>query len=227
MKHIGALALIIALLLCTARAQEIGDEPIKEIDVLCVGDSITFGATTQNPLRDSYPAQMKKLKGALKIKGANCGVSSMMVRKDSTRAYTGTRAYETSLKATPDAVLLMLGTNDAFAWRDGYFEDDYMSLVEVYQSLPSHPVVFVLLPPKIIKDEGADKILTDKIIPILKNVADLYGCPLIDLNTFSIDKAEFFPDGLHPNKEGYGLIAQYIYDQLTAYYAQETEEQPT
>lgn len=225
MKRMGVFILIITLLMSPVMAEE--NSKIAEridLNVLCVGDSITFGATTKNPLRDSYPAQMKKIEGILEIKASNCGVSSMMVRKDSTRAYTATRAYDTSLKMTPDVVLLMLGTNDAFAWREGYFEDDYMSLIDTYQSLPSQPVVFVLLPPGIIKDENADKILNDRIIPMLKNAADLYACPVIDLNEFCRDKAEYFPDGLHPNKEGYGLIAKYIYDCLTAYYTEETEE---
>jgi hypothetical protein len=47
-------------------------------------------------------------------------------------------------------------------------------------------------------------------------VAAAKGIPTIDVNTPTTGHSELFPDGVHPNDNGYKLLAQTMYDGLLA-----------
>lgn len=194
-----------------------GAEP-QELNLMCVGDSLTFGAATANPLRESYPAQLKKMKGSLKLKVINYGCSGVTASSGTNMPYVGTEQYAKSMRKAPDAVLVMLGTNDGVKWRPESFERDFAALIAGYQSLDSKPVVFVILPPVRYDDQAAEQVLRDKIRPIERVVAERMGCPVLDACAWTQGQDVLYSDGLHFTKEGYGMLAANIYSELELYY---------
>src|SRR4029079_3717098 len=127
-------------------------------------------------------------------------------------------------------VVIMLGTNDSARdnWtpdgkpkNDQRFLTEYGELVDHFTSLPTHPVVFLVLPPAVgTVPQGVlinGKTLHDEVIPVIKQVAALKGMPTIDANAPTTNHPEYFMvDNIHPNDVGYVALAQIIYDGLTA-----------
>lgn len=212
--------LIIALALPSfgMAAQADDGAETQMLNLMCVGDSLTFGATTANPLRESYPVQLKKMEGSLKLKVTNYGCSGMTVSSETNMPYVGTEQYAKSMTKAPDAVLVMLGTNDGVKWRPESFERDFAALIEGYQSLESKPVVFVILPPVRYDDPAAEKVLSEKIRPIEQAVAERLGCPVIDAYAWTQGQDALYSDALHFTKEGYGMLAANIYSELESYF---------
>ena len=62
-----------------------------------------------------------------------------------------TTEFDMASKASPDVVVIMLGTNDVrkSEWNQGQFFNDYVELIKVFQNLKSKPQVFVTIPPPI------------------------------------------------------------------------------
>lgn len=75
----------------------------------------------------------------------------------------------------------MLGTNDSkpHNWSAADYEQELVKVVELYRNLPSHPVVYLLIPPKASVPKGkkevafkiSNTILENEIIPTVKRVA--------------------------------------------------------
>lgn len=74
-------------------------------------------------------------------------------------SYWATDKFQDTLDSNPDIVTVMLGTNDA-KWCNWYgppngvpsgagtqFAADYVKMIKLFKALPSHPKVFVVLPP--------------------------------------------------------------------------------
>ena len=59
-------------------------------------------------------------------------------------------------------------------------------------------------------------VLNDEVCPIVEEIADELGIPVVNLHTFTDGHPEWFADGLHPNEEGNQAIAEYIYDTVFA-----------
>ena len=74
-------------------------------------------------------------------------------------SYWSTPQFQATLASNPDIITIMLGTNDA-KWCNWFgppnglpagagtqFAADYVKMIKLFKSLPSHPKVFVVLPP--------------------------------------------------------------------------------
>lgn len=74
--------------------------------------------------------------------------------KDSANPYWNEAYYAQSLETTPEVVIFMLGTNDAWQWRDPGtdYDSDWKAMVQSFQGLASKPKVFVMIPPPVYKD---------------------------------------------------------------------------
>ena len=98
-----------------------------------------------------------------------------------------------------------------------------MELVSIYRNLPSHPVVYLLMPPTAFVRKGKDEvafkisnvIIENEIIPIVKRVAEQTKTSVIDIFSATKDHPEYFPDGVHPNVVGNKAIAETIYTVLS------------
>lgn len=184
-------------------------EPSDAVRVACVGDSLTQST--------SYPLELLIRLGN-RYSCRNFGAGSTTISLDSETPYMNTSVFESALEFQPDLVIIMLGTNDAQPSLHQYnttFIDDYVKLVSEFQKLSSEPKIWIVLPPPIFSDQGG-KISPDyfenTLIPLIKQVAQETGLPLIDVHSALVDYADYFPDGIHPNYEGGKLMATEIYN---------------
>jgi len=202
------------------------------IKVACLGDSITNGKLASGNSRhnESYPSQLQLLLGSA-YQVTNYGVERAGVLKHSrTPIWDYTLAASTA--SQPDIVVIMLGTNDAIntgsSWPSGEFTSEYISLIRVFQNLSSKPDVLLMEPPPCYQDGvygGHNQTIINKLLPsMLPQIArssglrppiDVFGnfmarCPQLVLSTCDLMGGVFHNDALHPNDEGYRLIAMSV-----------------
>ncbi|MBV4358202.1 GDSL-type esterase/lipase family protein [Pinibacter aurantiacus] len=185
----------------------------KVINVACIGNSITAGAGIKDPTHNSYPAQLQALLGD-GYKVSNFGFSGATLLKKGNRPYWNTTTYQQALQSMPDIVFIKLGTNDSKKVNREFYDDfnnDLHELVQSFRQLSSHPRVVLMLP---VTSYGTDSngiydpVITSKIIPFIQQVAYADNLEVIDLHSLFAGKRELFPDRIHPNAEGAGIIAK-------------------
>lgn len=202
--------------------------PIREADypepirVACVGDSITFGHGLKDRAHESYPVQLQALLGS-HWQVMNFGFSGATLLKHGTRPYSLQPPYREALASKPNVVIIKLGTNDTnqkdWPSHKKEFLSDYLELIRTFRELETRPRIYLCLPVPLFRDRGknydTDKILTEEVIPKIRAVARKTHVPVIDLYTELADKAEMFPDGVHPDARGARVMAAAICAQLT------------
>ena len=206
----------------------------KKVNVVCIGDSITFGARTDDPTKESYPAQLQLLLGDDYLV-KNLGISSCTLLKKATPSVWNELS---KIKASnPNIIVISLGTNDTcgmgtcgnrMCWE--YIEEfynDYLNLIDIFQNLSSNPKIWICAPsPMVLETPGLTqeringlsirKPRLQKLIGLVKKVAKEKNVNFIDLNTSLDHQPELFTieDGVHPNKIGYQIIAELVYREL-------------
>jgi lysophospholipase L1-like esterase len=178
--------------------------------VACVGDSITQGVGAGKG--ESYPAQLQKLLGE-QWEVLNFGVSGRTLLKKGDYPYWKEKAYEQALASKPDAVVIMLGTNDTKPqnWKfKEEFAGDYRALVQSFQALPSKPRVFICRPVPVPRpgNFGINEKGVQEEIPMLDALAKELGAGVIDMHAALEGKPEMLPDRVHPNTAGAGEMAK-------------------
>lgn len=191
----------------TAQARSAEDGRIR---VACVGDSITYGLGIGNREEACYPAVLGRMLGdGYRVR--NFGVSGATMRTRGARPYRDRAEFVRATRWNPDAVVIMLGTNDAYRWdrvREEEFSEDCAALLNQFGHLPSRPRLFLCLPPPVYVGSGE---ISNEAIPALTRVARKKGVPVIDLDTPFRGKADLFPDGLHPDAEGAAIMAREVH----------------
>ena len=127
--------------------------PGETMVIGCVGDSLTEGALSDKRV-SSYPQLLQERLPNPPYKIFNFGRGGVTAQRGigtPPAAYIETTKYKDSMSAHLDVVVLQLGTNDArkIYWNEDKFRADYIDLIERYQSLSSHPIVFVSTPPPV------------------------------------------------------------------------------
>ncbi|MGH8048018.1 MAG: GDSL-type esterase/lipase family protein, partial [Chthoniobacterales bacterium] len=181
-----------------------------QIRIACVGDSITFGAGCRDPLQDGYPSVLQRSLGdAYKV--GNFGIAGANLIKTGDQPYWKEKAFEAAISFEPNAVIILLGTNDTKPQNLCFinrFEQDLGEMIDRFATLPSHPKIWVCLPAPVyyvawdINQPGLDQLL-----PIIKRVAAEKKVPVINLFRALSNKPMSFPDGVHPNESGSQTIA--------------------
>lgn len=203
-------------LLCIASVQA---QPIK---VACVGESVAFGSGLSDREANSYPAQLQKILGE-GFEVRNFASENASVSPDPPAPYIETRQYKEALKFQPDVVLIHLGTYDTKAqpWSQSWkFGIAYQELISQFRALPSKPVVWVVKPVPVFKNEESGvnaTILEEEILPLLEGIAAKAKASIINLHTPFLKRPELFPDGIHPNPNGATEIAKIIASELEKY----------
>jgi lysophospholipase L1-like esterase/pimeloyl-ACP methyl ester carboxylesterase len=190
-----------------------------QINVTCVGDSITFGAAIKDRGTNSYPAQLQKMLGD-GYKVHNFGVNGATLLKKGDKPYWKLGAYQNALKSNPQIVVIKLGTNDTKPqnWKHkAEYEADYKALIESFQALPSKPRVIIMFPVPVAKDRWGinEKAVKGQAIPTLRKVSLATGCEIIDLHTAMMSHHDLMPDGVHPNGKGATILANRVHDTIT------------
>jgi lysophospholipase L1-like esterase len=201
--------------------------PIREgayrapIRVACVGDSITYGYGIQDRDHSSYPAQLSALLGK-KWEVRNFGVNGATALKNGTRSYMQQPSFREALAYEPDVVIVKLGTNDtnARSWpsHKDEFLADYLAIIRNFSALKTKPRIYLCRPVPLFRDRGkeydTDKILTEEVIPKINAAARQAKLRVIDLYVPFDGKAALFPDGVHPDAKGAGIMARQVYAKL-------------
>jgi len=208
--------LLSVLVLCAAMCRA-ADEPIR---ISCVGDSITAGAGVQDPGHNAYPIVLGKLLGE-KYSSKNFGVSGTTLLKKGDNPYWKQKAFKDATDFAPNIVVIKLGTNDTkpqnIKFKDE-FVTDLTAMVDHFAALPSKPKIFLCRPvPAYATQWGInEKGIQDMVLPAIDTVAKAKGCTIIDLHAALSDKANLFPDKIHPNAEGAALMAKAVADAISA-----------
>lgn len=187
--------------------------------VACVGNSITYGVLVDNAT-DAYPAMLQEQLGA-SFEVRNFGVPGASVQFTKDKTYLKTKQFEELLAYKPDILILKLGTNDSRPneWStDDFFYADYVRLVRELKRIGCQVYLCDPIPPFGDKWTERDKILTNKVIPLIHRIAKEEQLPVIDLyHTYPRNSSSYFLDGIHPTRAGYTVISSTIYQALQQY----------
>lgn len=187
----------------------------SKIRIACVGNSITYGYKIENREINSYPAQLAARLGE-NYEVRNFGKSGATLLRKGNIPYRDSDEYKQALGFHPDWVFIKLGTNDSKPVNRVFLNEyvqDYKDLITSFQQLPSHPRVVLLLPvPVFLTDTTGISaiVVSEKILPIVRQVAYETRCEVINLYNLLIDSPQLFPDKLHPSAAGAALIAERI-----------------
>ena len=183
---------------------------VRPVRVACVGDSITRGT--------EYTVDLWNSLGSNYVV-ADFGIGGATVTLNGGTGYNTSVAFKVAKQYQPDIVIIMLGTNDAKASlneANATFIRDYELLVHEFQSLPSKPAVWAVLPPPIFDNtmDVGEQLLDQNVIPNIRAVSSQMGTGLIDVHSALAGHQELFLDGVHPSSDGAKVIANAIYTAL-------------
>lgn len=193
--------------------------------IACIGNSITYGYGLSNREK-AYPSLLEKLLGPQEYSVKNYGVNSATMTKLGNVPYWTTGMLQTVFDFQPDIITIKLGTNDTkpVNWEErGYgteFESDYLSMIDTLRTMESDPTVFAVLPVPVFSNPtgaswGIRDTVLQKLLPIIRRVAEEKNIAVIDCNTPLKDFAHCFSaDGVHPDAVGEDTIAHVIYRAL-------------
>lgn len=188
-----------------------GNAQQQPIRIACVGNSITEGYG----LGDStYPKQLQRILGnGYEVR--NYGLGGRTLLKTGDHPYWQEKAFQEVQKWNPQIVIIELGTNDSkpWNWKDSlHFMPNYLEFVETFKHLPSHPDIYLCLPPPAFSDKFGirNKVIHQQEIPIIKRVAKIEKVHLINLYKAMQHDEQNFYDGIHPNQLGAVHMAEII-----------------
>lgn len=190
--------------------------------IACVGNSITDGHGIDMRTMHGYPALLqRKLGEGYEVR--NFGVSARTMLNKGDHPYQNEMAWQDCLAWQPDVVIVKLGTNDSKDPHQPYiatdFAKDMQQLIDSLRAMPSNPRIYVCTPIPAFKQTWTinDAVITNQIIPIIKESAERNQCELIDLHTlYGTDEGTMQSDGIHPNEKGVAKMLDAIYTAITS-----------
>lgn len=211
----------------------------SQMKIACLGDSITAAANLEdeeNYEQYSYPSKLQKLLGAEAV--YNLGIGGSSIGRYWADAFVD---RYTEIPKDTNIIIVMGGTNDGFCVSDEEFgsmeEREYRTFCGDLDELMSglredYPdaVIFFATPlPNILQDylmSERDYLLPQKnFVDVMLTMAEEYDFEIIDLyNSNILDShdanviAEYMPDGVHANPEGYQILAEHFASEIVKYY---------
>lgn len=187
------------------------------VKVACVGDSITAGAGAEPGW--SYPAQLGRLLGK-DWEVLNCGNSGSTLLNEGNKPYIRQKEYADALASHPDLVIIMLGTNDTkpVNWeKKRGFKKDYQSLIKSFRKLESKPRIYICRPVPVFAggNFGINEPHLEQVLNLVDEIAREEKTGLIDMHKALEKQDALFPDHVHPNNAGAGLMASAAFQALT------------
>ena len=203
----------------------IGQVSAQAIKVACVGDSVTFGAGIEDRDENSFPSQLQNLLGS-KYEVGNFGYSGATMLKNGHKPYWNQPEFEKSQTFMPNIVIIHLGLNDQgnnnWPKHKDEFEQDYLDMISVYKNLPSKPKVIICkMTPTFSGHHWFEEGMRESFKEIqskIEIIAQKAQVEVIDLHEPLYRFPEYFPDNLHPTKEGAAIIAQKVFAAITGNY---------
>jgi len=189
----------------------------NEIKVVCVGDSITEGHGLISQSQSAYPGILGGLLGS-EYSVLNAGQGGATLLKDGDYPYWNCNEFSNVFDFQPDIVVLKLGTNDTKShnWDAEKFSKDYQALVDTFNTIKSHPRIYLCIPVPVFKTAWGinDSTLTKGVVPVINEIGKTNQLTIIDLYSKMKDYPEFFPDGVHPNEGGAKKMAEIIAEEI-------------
>ena len=210
-----AMSLFAASFLLYAQDASTSESPIR---VACLGDSITWGVGASSQAQ-AFPMQLARMLGD-GYEVDNLGVSGRTLLFNGDSPYIKTNSLQQMADFKPDIVVIMLGTNDTKPqnWpHHNEFAGDYLNLIGQVQALAPKARIFLCTPPFNPRMDSGGINEPDVLleIPMIQNVAQQKGLPVIDVHAATLGRGELFRDRIHPNNEGHHLIALAMYRAIT------------
>ena len=194
--------------------------PAKNIVIATVGDSNTegTGVPREEQAELSYPAQLQAMLGS-HYEVSNFGVSGATLISGTNNPYPKHAFFKQSKELEADIVLIMLGTNDVRTqiWDPYKYKKQFIAFINEYKQTASSPKIYILTPPAMTRNDEFKKHFETETIPEIYAVATETDSTVIDAYTATKAHTELIPDGIHPNAEGYGIIAETVYKELMNY----------
>lgn len=209
--------------------------------ICCIGDSITYGSQSTDPVYLSYPANLQRLLWTECViynygKGGRTLRSDLKDQNGNDPAWTITAEHTACMgnETKYDYVLIMLGTNDAdraakygclggYTWNDAddaKYISDYLALVDELKAKDADSVFVVMNCPVSYRVASYDhtrvRSVQAQVAQKLKDRGDeVY---FYDMYTYTSENlgSDNFPDQLHPSDEGYALMADGVCAMLQA-----------
>lgn len=169
---------------------------------MAFGDSLTAGYRL--PIKDSYPAQLEQLliQDGYKVQITNAGVSGDTSEQ-------GLRRIDWILKqGNYDIVLLCLGANDGLRQLPvKNLEENLLKVIDKFQAAGSKVLLLGMqLPPNLYRGYRGE------FEAVYKRVADKKRLPYLPfiLEGVAANSKLNLEDMIHPNKDGYAVVAQHV-----------------
>jgi len=175
--------------------------------VVCLGDSLTEGYGI-DPAK-AYPVQLQKLlqdRGWTDVEIVNAGISG------STSA-SGRARLQWQLLRRPDVVIVALGANDGL--RGVELAATQANLSEVIELAKNNGLAVLLAGMKLPPNYGSD--YTTRFEKMFIELAEEHEVTLLPflLDGVAARPELNLPDGIHPNAEGYAIVAETVAKWLT------------
>ena len=207
--------------------------------IACLGDSITAAANLEEEegyLSYAYPSVLKELLGAEEV--YNLGVGGSSIGRYWSDAFV--ERY-TQIPQDTDIIIVMGGTNDGFCLSEKEFGSlserkpwtfcgDLDELMRgLKENYPNADIFFTTPLPNILQDylmrERKYLLPQTNLADVILTLSASYGFQTIDLyNSNILDShdadivADYMPDGVHGNREGYRILAEHIAAELVRHY---------
>ena len=188
------------------------------VRVACIGNSITDGSGIDMAENFGYPAQLQKILGdSCYVRNFGVGARTLLNKGD--HPFMNELAWRDALAFNPHVVIIKLGTNDSKTenWKHkAEFATDYQQMIDALKKLPSNPRIILAYPIKAFKDQWTitDSVIVGEVIPQIDAIAKKNGLETLDLHSVITDSKHILADGIHPNVQGAGLIAQAVAKQI-------------
>ena len=218
----GLLALLIVAAPADARRKPKVDPKIK---VSCVGNSITYGMRLDDRERESYPVRLQEMLGD-RYEVGNFGKSGATLLRHGHRPYFEQEEFRQAMDFAGDIVVIHLGVNDTDPRNWPHFQDefvgDYLALIDSLRRVnPKARFLIARMTPigsNHTRFISGTKTWHGQIQEAIETVAEASGAELIDFYEPLYRYPWMFPDAVHPDAEGAGILAKTVYQGITGNY---------
>ncbi len=190
----------------------------KILRVACVGDSITEGAGLAVQSKTGYPVMLDSILGP-KYAVLNSGRSATTLQKKGDFPYWICKEFSNTFVYKPNIIIIKLGTNDTKPqnWHADKYEKDYQALIDTFQTISTHPKIYLCLPVPVFKTKWGinDSTVVHGVIPVLEKLAAKNHLPVIDLYHGMSGQGADFPDSIHPNEKAAKVMAGIVAVEIT------------
>lgn len=197
----------------------------QQVKVACVGNSITYGTGIADRTKDAYPSQLQRLLGDHFLVG-NFGKPGATLCYKAFRPYVVQPEFRQAMDFAGDIVVMHLGINDTDPrgwpnYRDE-FVHDYLALIDSFRTVnPKAQFIIARMTPlsnRHHRFESGTRDWHEEIQQAIETVAHVSGAHLIDFFQPLYSYPHLFPDAIHPNAEGAGIMARTVYGAITGDY---------